>query len=89
MATMLITQANSFIGAIHDRMPVLLDRESAEAWLSGEAGLELLKPALDGALRMWPVSRRVSKSGNGDDANLIEPISLHPGGEPAALFRLN
>ncbi len=31
----------------------------------------------------------MSKSGNGDDANLIEPISLHPGGEPAALFRLN
>jgi putative SOS response-associated peptidase YedK len=86
---MIITQANSFIGAIHDRMSMLLDRESADAWLSGEAGLELLKPALDGAYRMCPVSRRVSKPGNGDDANLIEPISFHPGGEPATLFRLN
>src|SRR6266700_355893 len=59
--TMVITEANSFISAIHDRMPVLLDRESADAWLSGEAGLGLLKPAPDDALRMWPVSRRVNK----------------------------
>lgn len=49
---MTITQANSFVGAIHDRMPVLLDQEGAAAWLSGEAGLELLKPAPDDALRM-------------------------------------
>src|SRR6266699_900681 len=72
--TMIITEANSFISAIHDRMPVLLDRESADAWLSGDAGLDLLKPAPDDALRMWPVSRRVNKSGNGDDASLIDPV---------------
>ena len=41
--TVIITEANSFIGAIHDRMPVLLDEEGAAAWLSGDAGLELLK----------------------------------------------
>jgi putative SOS response-associated peptidase YedK len=73
---MIITEANSFISAIHDRIPVLLDRESADAWLSGEAGTELLKPAPDGALRMWPVSRRVSKPGKGDDASLIEPETV-------------
>lgn len=67
---MIITQANSFVGAIHDRMPVLLDQEGAAAWLSGEAGLELLKPAPDDALRMWPVSRRVNKPGDGDDPSL-------------------
>ncbi len=86
---MIITEANSFIGAIHDRMPVLLDRESADAWLSGDAGLELLKPAPDDALRMWPVSRRVSKPGNGDDPSLIEPVSVHSAAEAATLFRLN
>jgi len=26
-------------------MPVLLDQEATAAWLSGEAGIELLKPA--------------------------------------------
>jgi len=87
--TMIITEVNSFISAIHDRMPVLLDREGADAWLSGDAGLELLKPAPDDALRMWPVSRRASKPGNGDDATLIEPVSVHSAPEPATLFRLN
>jgi hypothetical protein len=29
------------------------------------------------------------QAGIGDDANLIEPISLQSGDEPAALFRLN
>jgi putative SOS response-associated peptidase YedK len=87
--TMIITEANSFISAIHDRMPVLLERESADAWLSGSAGLELLKPAREDALRMWPVSRRLSKPGNGDDPSLIEPVAVHTSTEPAMLFRLN
>jgi putative SOS response-associated peptidase YedK len=78
--TMIITQANSFVGAIHDRMPVLLDQEGAAAWLSGEAGLELLKPAPDDALRMWPVSRRVNKPRDGDDPTLIESIACSCGG---------
>jgi len=35
--------------------------------LNGEAGIELLKPAGEERLRMWPVSRRVNKTGSGDD----------------------
>src|SRR5262245_46190984 len=87
--TMIVTEANSFIRAIHDRMPVLLDDAGAEAWLSGEAGIELLKPAPEDALRVWPVSRSVSKPGNGEDASLIEPIAVHAAAETGALFRLN
>jgi putative SOS response-associated peptidase YedK len=87
--TLIITEANSFISAIHDRMPVLLDREGIGAWLSGEAGTELLKPAPDDAVRMWPVSRRVSKPGNGDDPSLIEPIAVHAAVESGTLFRMN
>ncbi len=68
---------------------MLLDEDSAAAWLSGGTGTELLKPAPDDTLRMWPVSRRVSKSGNGDDPSLIEPIAVHAAAEPATLFRLN
>jgi putative SOS response-associated peptidase YedK len=87
--TMIVTEANSFIGSIHDRMPVLLDEDGAAAWLSGEAGLELLKPTAEDALRMWPLSRRVSNPGNGDDPTLIDPVAIHSAAEPATLFRLN
>jgi len=76
--TMLITEANSFVSAIHDRMPVILEPENIEPWLSGSAGTELLKSAPEDTLRMWPVSKRVSKPGNPDDATLIEPIVLDP-----------
>ena len=70
-------------------MPVLLDEDNAAGWLFGEAGTDLPRPAPDDALRMWPVSRRVSKSGNSDDPSLIEPVAVHPAAEPATLFRLN
>jgi putative SOS response-associated peptidase YedK len=86
---MIITKVNSLVGAIHDRMPVLLDEEGAAVWLSGEGGTELLKPAPDDAMRMWPVSRRVNKPGNGDDPSLIEPTALHASAEPGEAFRLN
>jgi putative SOS response-associated peptidase YedK len=33
----------------------------------GEAGTELLRPTAEDDLRMWPVSRRVNKTGTGDD----------------------
>jgi hypothetical protein len=74
--TILVTDANSFTRAIHDRMPAILEREKVGPWLSGEAGTELLKPAPEDALRMWPVSKRVSKPGNTDDATFIEPVEL-------------
>ena len=42
---MIITEPNKFVAEVHDRMPVLLAEEVFEPWLSGKAGLELLKPA--------------------------------------------
>jgi putative SOS response-associated peptidase YedK len=74
--TMIITTANSFVSAIHDRMPVILDPDSIGPWLSGSAGTDVLRPAPEDALRMWPVSKRVNKVGNADDPSLIEPVSL-------------
>jgi len=65
--------ANDFTRPIHDRAPVLLDRSKNEAWLTGKAGVELLQPAPNGLLRMWPVSKRVNETGRGDnDPSLIE-----------------
>jgi putative SOS response-associated peptidase YedK len=56
-------------------MPVLLDRPDFEAWLTGAAGPELLRPAAEDCLRMWPVSRRVNRTGSGDDPALIAEIA--------------
>ena len=72
---MIITEPNRFVAEVHDRMPVLLAEKHFEPWLSGKAGLELLKPA------PWPVSKRVNSSrASDDDPTLIEKITLasHP-----------
>jgi hypothetical protein len=50
-------------------------RPNLEAWLSGAAGTELLRPAAEDRLRMWPVSRRVNRTGGGDDRVLIAEIA--------------
>jgi SOS response associated peptidase (SRAP) len=43
--TTIITKPDEFVAEVHDRMPVLLDEKDFEPWLSGEVGLELLRPA--------------------------------------------
>jgi hypothetical protein len=53
-ATLIVTAANDFTRSIHDRMPVLLVQRDIDAWLSGKAGVELLQPAPNDLLRMWP-----------------------------------
>jgi putative SOS response-associated peptidase YedK len=74
-ATLIVTAANDFTRRIHDRMPVLLGQHDLDAWLTGKAGFELLRPAPNELLRMWPVSKRVNVSGRGDDdPGLIEPV---------------
>ena len=65
--TLIVTAANDFTQRIHDRMPVLLGHHDFEAWLTGKAGVELLRPAPNDLLCMWPVSKRVNVSGRGDD----------------------
>ena len=52
-------------------MPVVLDKVDIGRWLQGEGGTELLKPAPEDRLRMWPVSRRVNKTGTGDDIDEV------------------
>ena len=75
--TMIITEPNKFVAEVHDRMPVLLAEKDYEPWLSGKAGLELLKPAAENVLQKWPVSKRVNSSrAPDDDPTLIDPLSL-------------
>jgi putative SOS response-associated peptidase YedK len=74
---MIITNANDFVGEVHDRMPVLLQPADFDPWLSGAAGLELLKPAANDLLQRWPVSRRVNSSrAPAEDPTLIESVEL-------------
>jgi putative SOS response-associated peptidase YedK len=74
--TIIVTDANALTRLIHDRMPVVLDKAEIGPWLNGEAGIELLRPAAEGRLRMWPVSRRVNKTGTGDDdLTLIDEVA--------------
>jgi len=80
---MIITAPNDFVAEVHDRMPVLLAEKDFERWLSGTAGLELLKPAPNDALQRWPVSQRVNSSRAPDeDQTLIDRVSKGDG-EPA------
>ena len=73
--TMIITEPNKFVAEVHDRMPVLLTEGQFVPWLSGEAGVELLKPAPNDYLQRWAVSRRVNSSkADADDPTLVEAI---------------
>jgi putative SOS response-associated peptidase YedK len=53
---MIITEPNALVAEVHDRMPVLLAEEGFEPWLTGKAGLELLKPAPNDLLQKLPKS---------------------------------
>ncbi|MCW6513154.1 SOS response-associated peptidase [Lichenifustis flavocetrariae] len=75
-ATIIVSGASAWMTPYHDRMPVLLMSEQFDAWLSGEAGPDALRPAAESALREWIVSARVNKTGQGaDDPSLVEPVA--------------
>ena len=72
--TIIVADANALTRRIHDRMPVLVTPAQFEPWLTGVAGTELLKPAPEDMLQMWPVSRKVNRVGNNSDPTLIDVI---------------
>lgn len=73
-ATMVITEANAFVGQYHDRMPVLLDKPAVADWLSGRKGLELLKPAPEGTLKAHAVSKRLNSARVKDEPELLREV---------------
>jgi putative SOS response-associated peptidase YedK len=75
-STIIVTDANELTRPIHDRMPVVLNEADIGRWLIGKTGTELLRPATKERIRMWPVSRRVNKTGTGDDdPTLIDEVA--------------
>lgn len=65
-ATIITRPADAFMAKIHTRMPSMLQPADFDAWLSGEAGKDILtQPAPE--LQEWIVSNTVNKTGVGDD----------------------
>ena len=76
--SIITTDANTLVGQVHHRMPVILSEESETAWLdqskrSSLSFLSMLIPFPSGSMQSHRVSRYVNRSGN-DEKTAIEPI---------------
>jgi putative SOS response-associated peptidase YedK len=73
--TIITTEANSFMARLHNRMPVVLDRDLETAWLDPELTLakdvlDLLSRSTGLELNAYPVSQLVNKPNNDSPALL-------------------
>jgi len=78
--SILTTTPNAVTSAVHDRMPVILDRDNYDLWLDPAmqnvaAISELLKPCDGRLMRCYPVSSRVNHVAN-DDAECSRPVEI-------------
>jgi putative SOS response-associated peptidase YedK len=71
--TIITTDANDLVNGIHDRMPVILSRDSYESWLDPEGNeiMNLLKPYPDDEMEAYPVSRLVNSPANNSPDNIL------------------
>lgn len=80
-AAILTTAPNELLATIHNRMPVILGRETWDEWLDPSADhgyvRSLLGPSPSDSLRMWPVSTEVNRVAT-DGPHLLRPIELAP-----------
>lgn len=79
-ATVITTTAEDSLGQIHDRMPMLVERERYAAWLdpgrNDAEGLRgLLVPAAPGRLEALPVSTAVNDVRN-NGPHLLDPLPV-------------
>jgi putative SOS response-associated peptidase YedK len=78
--SILTTTPNAVTSNVHDRMPVILDRESYDLWLDpGMQNVEeisaLLKPCDARRMRCYPVSTRINSVAN-DDEECSRPVEI-------------
>ncbi len=77
--TIITTIANRTVSKIHERMPVILERETENIWLnpstSAEDRANLLKPYSEDKMDLYPVSPLVNSVSN-DNTPLIVPTPL-------------
>jgi len=74
--TILTTTPNAEMAELHDRMPVILEKQGWPVWLGEVEGdhVALMQPAPDGLLRTWQVDRRVGSPRN-NGLELLETIA--------------
>jgi putative SOS response-associated peptidase YedK len=76
--TILTTEPNELMAPIHNRMPVILEREDYDVWLQPgdrpETGLHLLRPFPSQKMAAYPVSKLVNSPYN-DSADCIAPLA--------------
>lgn len=78
--------ANEMIADIHSRMPAILTRDEALAWLkTGDTAL--LRPCSPDALDVWPVSARVNSPANNDPQLTEKAVPVAPAGEDASAHK--
>jgi putative SOS response-associated peptidase YedK len=78
--SILTTTPNAVTSAVHDRMPVILDRVDYDLWLDPgmknvDVVSETLKPCAARMMRCYPVSTRVNYVAN-NDAECSKPVEL-------------
>jgi putative SOS response-associated peptidase YedK len=81
--TILTTTANRVCGAVHDRMPCVLEGPDAEAaWLSGDVdadgALDLLGPLADARTTAAPANPAVNRAGVEGPELIVAPATAEP-----------
>ncbi len=83
--TIITTTPNELLASIHDRMPVILPRESEATWLSDQLSSEqacaLLKSYPAAEIKALPVSTLVNSPGN-DTPEVLKPEPPLPTSKP-------
>ncbi|MEN6611077.1 MAG: SOS response-associated peptidase [Methanoregulaceae archaeon] len=77
--SILTTRPNSLVGAIHNRMPVILAKDQETTWLSGNRILpedleSIISPPPADEMQAYPVSSRVN-SAREEGQDLTEPVT--------------
>lgn len=78
--TIITTDANSLLGQVHDRMPVIISPDNWPTWLGEKPAnndelKSLLRPYPPERLVLWPVDRKVGNVRN-ESAELADAIAL-------------
>lgn len=74
--SLITTEPSRVVGAVHDRMPLMVPQPLYQAWLHGNESILQSPPEID--LRAHPVGVAVNQAAN-DSARLIEPVELARG----------